>query len=51
MIDDQDTALELVARVRHAEGVIAVWDRLAVGDANADDRPLGRRQQAAAASW
>ena len=30
-VPQQDTALELVARLRHVEGVVAVRDRLAVG--------------------
>ncbi len=32
-LDKQDTALELLARVRHAEGVVAVRDRLLVVEA------------------
>lgn len=51
MIKDQDTALELVARVRHAEGVVAVRDRLTIGEESSDARSSGRSQQAAAATW
>lgn len=51
LIKDQDTALELVARVRHAEGVVAVRDRLTIAEASSDARPSARKEQAAAASW
>lgn len=33
-LDRQDTALELLVRVRHAEGVVAVRDRLLVAEAS-----------------
>ena len=33
-LDRQDAALELLARVRHAEGVVAVRDRLLVREAS-----------------
>jgi CBS domain-containing protein len=51
MLRDPDTALELVARVRHAEGVVAVRDRLTIGENGSDAMPSGRSAQAAAASW
>jgi CBS domain-containing protein len=51
MVDGQSTALELVARIRHAEGVVAVRDRLTIGETSSDARPSGRSQQAAAATW
>jgi CBS domain-containing protein len=51
MIKDPDTALELMARVRHAEGVVAVRDRLTLGENDSDAMPSGRSAQAAAASW
>ena len=51
MLGDPDTALELVARVRHAEGVVAVRDRLTIGENGSDAMPSGRSAQAAAASW
>jgi CBS domain-containing protein len=51
MLRDPDTALELVARVRHAEGVVAVRDRLTIGENGTDAMPSGRSAQAAAASW
>jgi CBS domain-containing protein len=51
MIKDPDAALELVARVRHAEGVVAVRDRLTPGENDRDAMPSGRTAQAAAASW
>jgi CBS domain-containing protein len=51
LIEDPDTALELVARVRHAEGVVAVRDRLTIGENSSDAMPSGRSAQAAAASW
>jgi CBS domain-containing protein len=51
MINDPDTALELLARVRHAEGVVAVRDRLTIGENGSDAMPSGRGAQAAAASW
>lgn len=38
MVEQQDTALELVARIRHAEGVVAVRDRLAIGMASSNPR-------------
>ncbi len=49
-IEDQDTALDLVARIRHAEGVVAVRDRLAAGPGSGTRRPSGNGRQAAAAS-
>jgi CBS domain-containing protein len=49
-IEDQGTALELVARIRHAEGVVAVRDRLAVGPGVGTSRPAGDAVRAAAAS-
>jgi CBS domain-containing protein len=51
MLSNPDTALELVARVRHAEGVVAVRDRLTIGENGGDAMPSGRSAQAAAASW
>jgi CBS-domain-containing membrane protein len=51
MIEDPDTALELIARIRHAEGVVAVRDRLTIGDNGSDAASSGRSAQAAAASW
>jgi CBS domain-containing protein len=51
MIKDLQTALELAARVRHAEGVVAVRDRLIVGETGSDAMPSDRTAQAAAASW
>lgn len=51
MIKDPDTALELVARARHTEGVVAVRNRLTAGDNGSDAMPSGRTAQAAAASW
>jgi hypothetical protein len=50
-INDPDTALELVARVRRADGVVAVRDRLTIGDNGNEVMPSGRTAQAAAASW
>jgi len=51
MITDPDTALELVARVRHAEGVVAVRDRLTIGENGRNAMSSGRSAHAAAASW
>jgi len=51
MITDPDTALELVARVRHAEGVVAVRDRLTIGENRSNAMSSGRSAHAAAASW
>ena len=51
MIADRATALELVARIRHTEGVVAVRDRLSIGENSSDITPTGRSEQAAAASW
>ncbi len=51
MIKDPDTALELVAQARHTEGVVAVRDRLNVGENGSDATPSRRAAQAAAASW
>jgi CBS domain-containing protein len=50
-IDDQDNALELVARIRHAEGVVAVRDRLAVGRGSEARRGSGGGRQSAAAGF
>ena len=50
-VEDPDTALELLARVRHAEGVVAVRDRLSIGAASSDTGSSDRRRQAAAATW
>jgi len=51
MVEDQCAALDLVARTRHTEGVVAVRDRLTIGEPSSEAGPSGRRQQAAAASW
>jgi CBS domain-containing protein len=50
MLERQDTALELVARVRHAEGVVAVRDRLTIGAASHGTEPAASQRQAADAS-
>jgi CBS domain-containing protein len=47
MVEREDTALELVARVRHAEGVVAVRDRLTIRVASHGAEPWRREQQAA----
>jgi len=50
MVERQDTALELVARVRHAEGVVAVRDRLTIGAVSHGAGPSGGERQAPGAS-
>jgi CBS domain-containing protein len=50
-VERQETAVELVARVRHAEGVVAVRDRLAIAGASSDAGPSGSERQSAATSW
>jgi CBS-domain-containing membrane protein len=50
MVEREDTALELVARVRHAEGVVAVRDRLTIRVASPGAEPSGSERQAAGTS-
>ncbi len=50
MVDRRDTALRLLARIRHAEGVVGIRDRLSYPDECAQEspaparRPQGRRR-------